>query len=174
MKPTTLHLHTKHQIAPVAERVFRGFMEHMARCIYEGVYHPACAHALRRLLHAPRPASAQHRRLTRWQPPSAIGKALSRLLSYHARPFRAMMWENDWIPASGCVQGDQPMLPLQYIETVQRAQRADLLADAERDRLARASMAGRTARPLRESTMRVLCRLPLPALEPACALVPAR
>lgn len=45
MKPTTLHIHTQHQIAPVDERVFGGFMEHMGRCIYEGVYDPNCAHA---------------------------------------------------------------------------------------------------------------------------------
>ncbi|MEE4194383.1 MAG: hypothetical protein V2J07_04210 [Anaerolineae bacterium] len=45
MKPTTLHLHTKHTIAPVDERIFGGFMEHMGRCIYEGVYDPDCAHA---------------------------------------------------------------------------------------------------------------------------------
>lgn len=45
MKPTTLHLHTRHTIAPVDERVFGGFMEHMGRCIYEGVYDPNCEHA---------------------------------------------------------------------------------------------------------------------------------
>ena len=45
MKPTTLHLHTQHQVAPVDERIFGGFMEHMGRCVYEGVYDPNSAHA---------------------------------------------------------------------------------------------------------------------------------
>ena len=45
MKPTTIFLHSRHQIAPVDERIFGGFMEHMGRCVYEGVYDPASAHA---------------------------------------------------------------------------------------------------------------------------------
>jgi len=45
MKPTTIFLHSQHQIAPVDERIFGGFMEHMGRCVYEGVYDPASAHA---------------------------------------------------------------------------------------------------------------------------------
>ncbi len=45
MKPTTLSLHTKFQIGQVDPRMFGGFLEHMGRCVYEGVYHPASAHA---------------------------------------------------------------------------------------------------------------------------------
>jgi alpha-N-arabinofuranosidase len=45
MKQTTITLHSKFQIGPVDPRVFGGFLEHMGRAVYEGVYDPACAHA---------------------------------------------------------------------------------------------------------------------------------
>ena len=45
MDATTITLHTEFQVAPVDERIFGGFMEHMGRCVYEGVYHPRSLHA---------------------------------------------------------------------------------------------------------------------------------
>jgi alpha-N-arabinofuranosidase len=45
MKPTEITLHSQFQIAPVDERIFGGFLEHMGRAVYEGVYHPESAHA---------------------------------------------------------------------------------------------------------------------------------
>ena len=65
------------------------------------------------------------------------------------------------------------MFPLQYHELISRTRRADLLAEAEHERTARASLGSSSAHTLRDSTLRVLCKLPVPALEPACAMVPA-
>jgi alpha-N-arabinofuranosidase len=45
MKPTTITLHTDFQIGEVDGRVFGGFLEHMGRAVYEGVYDPASSHA---------------------------------------------------------------------------------------------------------------------------------
>jgi alpha-N-arabinofuranosidase len=45
MKDTTLTLHTQFQIGQVDERIFGGFLEHMGRAVYEGVYDPNSAHA---------------------------------------------------------------------------------------------------------------------------------
>jgi alpha-N-arabinofuranosidase len=45
MKPTTITLHTAFQIAQVDPRIFGGFLEHMGRAVYQGVYDPDCAHA---------------------------------------------------------------------------------------------------------------------------------
>jgi alpha-N-arabinofuranosidase len=45
MKQTTLTLHTKFQHGPVDPRVFGGFLEHMGRAVYEGVYQPDSAYA---------------------------------------------------------------------------------------------------------------------------------
>ena len=45
MKKSTVHLSTAFEIAPVDPRVFGGFLEHMGRSIYEGVYDPNSAHA---------------------------------------------------------------------------------------------------------------------------------
>ncbi len=45
MRQTTLYAHTKFQIAPVDPRIFGGFLEHMGRAVYEGVYDPDCGHA---------------------------------------------------------------------------------------------------------------------------------
>ena len=35
-----VHLHTEHRVAPVDERIFGGFLEHLGRAVYEGVYDP--------------------------------------------------------------------------------------------------------------------------------------
>ena len=40
MNQTTISLHSQFPIGPVDERIFGGFMEHMGRCVYEGVYQP--------------------------------------------------------------------------------------------------------------------------------------
>lgn len=45
MKDTTINLHTGFQIGQVDPRVFGGFLEHLGRAVYEGVYDPDCAHA---------------------------------------------------------------------------------------------------------------------------------
>ena len=45
MDKTTLVLHTQFQIGPVDSRIFGGFLEHMGRAVYEGVYDPNCVHA---------------------------------------------------------------------------------------------------------------------------------
>lgn len=45
MHVTTIHLHTAFRIAPVDPRVFGGFLEHMGRAVYEGVYDPTSTHA---------------------------------------------------------------------------------------------------------------------------------
>ena len=43
MKKTSIHLHSKFIISPVDPRVFGGFLEHMGRAVYEGVYEPESA-----------------------------------------------------------------------------------------------------------------------------------
>ena len=45
MKPTEIIAHTKFRIAPVDPRVFGGFLEHLGRAVYEGIYDPESAHA---------------------------------------------------------------------------------------------------------------------------------
>src|SRR5713226_426066 len=45
MDPTTLTLHTRFAIAPADPRIFGGFLEHMGRAVYEGVYDPASPQA---------------------------------------------------------------------------------------------------------------------------------
>ena len=40
MQPTTLTLHTAYQIGEVDPRIFGGFLEHMGRAVYQGVYEP--------------------------------------------------------------------------------------------------------------------------------------
>lgn len=45
MKQTTLHLHPEFTVDQVDPRVFGGFLEHLGRAVYEGVYHPECEHA---------------------------------------------------------------------------------------------------------------------------------
>ncbi len=45
MKQTTINLHTGFQAGPVDKRIFGGFLEHMGRAVYEGVYDPTSRHA---------------------------------------------------------------------------------------------------------------------------------
>jgi alpha-N-arabinofuranosidase len=45
MEPTTITLHTRFQIGEVDARIFGGFLEHMGRAVYEGVYAPDSVHA---------------------------------------------------------------------------------------------------------------------------------
>ena len=45
MDTSTIHLHSKLQVGPVDPRIFGGFLEHMGRAVYQGVYDPECAHA---------------------------------------------------------------------------------------------------------------------------------
>jgi alpha-N-arabinofuranosidase len=45
MNRTTIHLHTAFQVGPVDPRIFGGFLEHMGRAVYEGIYEPESAHA---------------------------------------------------------------------------------------------------------------------------------
>ncbi|MDR3690265.1 MAG: alpha-L-arabinofuranosidase C-terminal domain-containing protein [Fimbriimonas sp.] len=42
---TTIHLHTRFQVGPVDPRVFGGFLEHLGRAVYQGVYQPGSKHA---------------------------------------------------------------------------------------------------------------------------------
>jgi len=43
MRPTTITLHTEFQIGEVDPRIFGGFLEHMGRAVYQGVYDPDCS-----------------------------------------------------------------------------------------------------------------------------------
>jgi alpha-N-arabinofuranosidase len=45
MNSSTLHLHTSFTVDQVDPRVFGGFLEHLGRAVYEGVYEPSSAHA---------------------------------------------------------------------------------------------------------------------------------
>ncbi len=45
MHPTTLTLHTQFRVGRVDPRIFGGFLEHMGRAVYQGVYDPESAHA---------------------------------------------------------------------------------------------------------------------------------
>lgn len=45
MDTSTIHLHTKFQVGPVDPRIFGGFLEHMGRAVYQGVYEPECEQA---------------------------------------------------------------------------------------------------------------------------------
>ena len=45
MKSSRIHLHSNFQVGPVDPRVFGGFLKHMGRAVYQGVYDPDCAHA---------------------------------------------------------------------------------------------------------------------------------
>lgn len=45
MKPTTVYLHPSFTVSEVDPRVFGGFLEHLGRAVYEGVYHPGSKHA---------------------------------------------------------------------------------------------------------------------------------
>ena len=45
MKQSTLHLHTSFVVGQVDPRIFGGFLEHLGRAVYEGVYEPTSKHA---------------------------------------------------------------------------------------------------------------------------------
>lgn len=45
MRPTEIVAHTRFRIGAVDPRVFGGFLEHLGRAVYEGVYDPESAHA---------------------------------------------------------------------------------------------------------------------------------
>jgi alpha-N-arabinofuranosidase len=45
MEKTTLYLHSRFQIDQVDPRIFGGFLEHLGRAVYEGIYDPSSAHA---------------------------------------------------------------------------------------------------------------------------------
>ena len=45
MDTTRIHLHTGFRVGEVDPRVFGGFLEHMGRAVYQGVYEPASRHA---------------------------------------------------------------------------------------------------------------------------------
>ncbi len=45
MDTTTLSLHSDFEVGEVDPRLFGGFLEHMGRCVYEGVFEPTSAHA---------------------------------------------------------------------------------------------------------------------------------
>src|SRR5436309_14968778 len=45
MDTTRIILHPEYQIAPVDPRLFGGFLEHIGRAVYEGVYDPQSRHA---------------------------------------------------------------------------------------------------------------------------------
>jgi alpha-L-arabinofuranosidase len=45
MEKTFINLHTQFQIGQVDPRIFGGFLEHMGRAVYQGVYDPQCKHA---------------------------------------------------------------------------------------------------------------------------------
>ena len=45
MQPTTVVLHSGFPVGLVDERIFGGFLEHMGRAVYEGVYDPPSRHA---------------------------------------------------------------------------------------------------------------------------------
>jgi alpha-L-arabinofuranosidase len=45
MEKVLINLHTQFQIGQVDPRIFGGFLEHMGRAVYQGVYNPECEHA---------------------------------------------------------------------------------------------------------------------------------
>ena len=45
METTKLTLHSQFQVDRVDPRIFGGFMEHMGRAVYQGVYEPESPHA---------------------------------------------------------------------------------------------------------------------------------
>ncbi|MBI1332279.1 MAG: alpha-N-arabinofuranosidase [Armatimonadetes bacterium] len=45
MKKSTLHLHSRFTVDVVDPRIFGGFLEHLGRAVYEGVYDPSSQHA---------------------------------------------------------------------------------------------------------------------------------
>jgi hypothetical protein len=65
------------------------------------------------------------------------------------------------------------MLPLQYEQLVREYRRQDLLREAAQQRRAVEAWGTRAVRSVHKSTLDVVCRLPLPVLEPACTAQPA-
>lgn len=61
------------------------------------------------------------------------------------------------------------MLSLQYQALIQEYRRADVLWDAEQERLAHVVHSERARPGLRDVTKSVVCRLPVPALDTVCA-----
>lgn len=45
MDKTTVTVHTKFEIGQIDSRVFGGFIEHLGRCVYQGLYEPDSSHA---------------------------------------------------------------------------------------------------------------------------------
>jgi alpha-N-arabinofuranosidase len=45
MEATTIKMHTAFQVGTVDPRIFGGFLEHLGRAVYQGVYDPGSAHA---------------------------------------------------------------------------------------------------------------------------------
>ena len=45
MAKAVFHLHPHHHLGPVDARVFGGFLEHMGRAVYEGIFDPTSPHA---------------------------------------------------------------------------------------------------------------------------------
>jgi alpha-N-arabinofuranosidase len=45
MDKTTVTVHTKFEIGRIDDRLFGGFIEHLGRCVYEGLYEPGSRHA---------------------------------------------------------------------------------------------------------------------------------
>lgn len=45
MNRSVVHLHPAYEIGPVDPRLFGGFLEHMGRAVYEGIYDPSSRHA---------------------------------------------------------------------------------------------------------------------------------
>ena len=45
METTKLTLHSQFQVDRVDPRIFGGFLEHMGRAVYQGVYEPESSHA---------------------------------------------------------------------------------------------------------------------------------
>lgn len=45
LPPTSIRLDADRVVAPVDPRIFGGFVEHMGRCVYEGIFDPASRHA---------------------------------------------------------------------------------------------------------------------------------
>jgi alpha-L-arabinofuranosidase len=45
MEKTTINLHSRFQVGQVDPRIFGGFLEHMGRAVYQGVYDPESIHA---------------------------------------------------------------------------------------------------------------------------------
>ena len=65
------------------------------------------------------------------------------------------------------------MLPLQYEQLVREYRRADLLQEASQQRLVDRVRAAGSVRTVRQTARAIVCRLPLPIVEPVCSAQPA-